>query len=62
MYRITQVHYYKGYAIDKPEGCTMWNIHEIDDKGEINWLFSVGHDYSLKDARATIDYLLEEQR
>ena len=61
MYRITKVHYYKGYAIDKPEGCTMWNIHEIDTTGQIDWCFSVSHVESLKEARATIDYLLEEQ-
>ena len=58
---MTKIHYYKGYAIDKPEGCTIWNIHEADAEGRIDWCFSVGHVYNLKEGRNTIDAIIEEK-
>ena len=58
---MTKIHYYKGYAIHKPEGCTMWNVHEIDNKG-IDWCFSIAYCENLKEARITIDSIIKEER
>lgn len=58
--KIRKVHYYRGYAIDKPEGCSVWNIHEILENGEIDWCFSIAHPETLKEAKCTIDAIIEE--
>lgn len=51
---MTKVHYYKGYAIHKPEGCKFWNIHEVINQ-QIDYCFSLAYCKSLKEARDTID-------
>lgn len=56
---MTKTHFYKGYAIDKPEGCKYWNIHEIDSKG-IDWCFSIAYCKNLKEAKNTIDAIITE--
>lgn len=57
--KMTKIHYYKGYAIDKPEGCEMWNIHEIKDD-VIDWCFCVSFAENIKSAKITIDAIIEE--
>lgn len=58
---MTKTHFYKGYAIHKPEGCELWNIHEISG-GQIDWCFSIGFVKTLKEARVTIDAIESEER
>lgn len=56
---MTKTHFYKGYAIHKPEGCEYWNIHEIFG-GQIDWCSSIGFAKTLKEARATIDIITKK--
>ena len=58
---MTKDHWYRGYLIEKPEGCDYWNIREVDSNGIPDWCFTVGNAINLKEARETIDYLIEEQ-
>lgn len=62
---MTKVHFYKGYAIDKPEGCKFWNIHEIVTctvGRQIDYCFSLAYCKNLKEARITIDNIIKEER
>lgn len=56
---MTKIHYYKGYAINKPEGCILWNVHEIIEN-KIDWCFSLAHAKNIKEAKITIDYIRKE--
>ena len=49
----TKTHFYKGYAIHKPEGCKVWNIHKIKENGDWDW--AEGYGDTLKECRAGID-------
>ena len=55
-----KTHFYKGYAIHKPEGTTAWNVHEIINN-QIDWCFSLAFCQNLKEARITIDSMISEK-
>ena len=56
-----KTHYYKGYAIHKPEGCEYWNVHFITSKG-IDWCYSCCHTKTIKEAKISIDYYLNSEQ
>lgn len=56
--RICKTHIYKGYAIDKPEGCEYWNVHKIVNS-VIDWCFCDFHARTLKEAKITINEYLK---
>ena len=52
---MTKTHFYKGFAIDKPEGTKTWNIREIDKNGQVDWCHTVGYGDTIKECKASID-------
>lgn len=50
---------YRGYYIEKPEGSQYWNIHKVED-GVIDFCFTEGVCESFKEAKSTVDYMLED--
>lgn len=52
---MTKTHFYKGYALHKPEGCRIWNIHKTEKDGTINWCRAEGYGNTLKECRNEID-------
>lgn len=61
MAKATKTHFYKGYAIDKPEGMKTWNIRKVDENGQINWCFADGYGETIRECKASIDTWLEEE-
>lgn len=58
---MAKTHYYKGYAIDKPYGTKTWNIRKVDENGLVNWCFAEGYGETIRECKASIDYMIESE-
>lgn len=50
---------YRGYAIEKPEGCSSYNVYKINEDGSVNWCFPVCYAGSFKEAKLTVNTMEE---
>lgn len=50
---------YRGFYIEKPEGSDYWNIREVDQKGVVDWCHVYANGDTLKEAKATVDYIID---
>ena len=51
---------YRGYALEKSEGCSSYNVYKIKEDGNVNWYHTVCYAGSFKEAKLTVDIMVEE--
>lgn len=49
---------YRGCCIERPEGCSDYNIRKIEN-GDVDWCFALDFADSFKRAKETIDWMLD---